>query len=59
MGMHLEPDPSGRAEYNDNEMESENLERHVREVEAEHEAQSHLEPGTKPSFWRRLFGKKS
>ena len=58
MGMHLEPDPSGGAEYNDNEMEEQDVERHVREVEAEREAGANPEPGSKPSFWRRLFGKK-
>jgi hypothetical protein len=53
MGMHLEPDPSGNPEYNDNELQEENLERQVDEVRVERLA----EEGEKPSFWRRLFGR--
>jgi hypothetical protein len=53
MGMHLEPDPSGKPEFNDNELEEQDLERQVREVHDEHLAES----PRKPSFWRRLFGR--
>jgi hypothetical protein len=54
MGMHLEPEPSGNPEYNDNEMADEDLDRQVREVQEERVAAG----PAKPSFWRRLFGKK-
>jgi len=58
MGMHLEPPPTGKPEYDDNELFNQNLDRHVQEVEAEHAAKAHPEAGTKPSFWKRMFGKK-
>jgi hypothetical protein len=53
MGMHLEPDPSGKPEFNDNELIEQDLDRHVREAEREHLAEG--ETVSKPSFWRRLF----
>ena len=59
MGMHLEPPPTGKPEYDDNELFNQNLDRHVHEVEAERSAASHPEAGGKQSLWKRLFSKKS
>jgi hypothetical protein len=58
MGMHLEPPPTGKPEYDDNELFNQNLERRVHEVEAEHAAKAHPDAGAKQSFWKRLFNKK-
>ncbi|MFL5798591.1 MAG: hypothetical protein ACJ77A_11750 [Actinomycetota bacterium] len=56
MGMHLEPDPSGKREFNDNELEEQDVERQVHEVHDERLAEEH--PEASPSFWRRLFGRR-
>jgi hypothetical protein len=56
MGMHIDPTPSGDPEFNENEMEDQDLERQRREVRDEREAA--VAAGSKPSFWKRLFGRK-
>jgi hypothetical protein len=56
MGMHIDPTPSGDAEYNENEMEADALERQRREVSAERAATG--DEGSKPGLFKRLFGKK-
>jgi hypothetical protein len=55
MGMHIDPTPSGDAEFNENELEDQDLDRQVHEVQEERAA----EGPPKPSFWRRMFGKRS
>ena len=57
MGMHIDPVPSGKPEWNENEMIEQNVERQYREAVAEGGAEG--ETSKKPGFFKRLFGKKS
>jgi hypothetical protein len=57
MGMHIDPVPTGNPEFNENELEEQNLERNYERAMAEKEAES-VNP-KKPGFFARLFGKKS
>ena len=58
MGMHIDPVPSGRPEWNENEMVEQNVEREYREAMAERDAEGLGPPKPKPSLWKRLFGGK-
>ena len=57
MGMHIDPVPSGKPEWNANEMVEQNVEREYRESMAERDAEGLGPPEHKPSIWKRLFGK--
>jgi hypothetical protein len=57
MGMHIDPVPSGKPEYNANEMTEQNVEREYREAMAEQGAEG--QKAKKPGFFSRLFSKKS
>jgi len=57
MGMHIDPVPSGKPEFSQNEIQEADVEREYREAMAEREADS-VNP-KKPGFFKRLFGKKS
>ncbi|HEY7281891.1 MAG TPA: hypothetical protein VID47_09880 [Actinomycetota bacterium] len=56
MGMHIDPVPTGNPEFNENELEEQNLERGYERAMAEKEAESATPK--KPGFFARLFGKK-
>jgi hypothetical protein len=57
MGMHIDPVPSGGREFNENELEEQNVEREYEASMAKKEARA-ANP-KKPGFFKRLFGKKS
>jgi len=58
MGMHIDPVPSGKPEWNENEMIEQNVERQYREAESDREAEGEKK-SKKPGFFSRLFSKKS
>ena len=39
MGMHIDPVPSGKPEWNENEMIEQNVERQYREAKTDHDAE--------------------
>ena len=57
MGMHIDPVPSGKPEFNANEMVEQNVEREYREAMAEKDAEG--QKPKKQGFFSRLFSKKS
>jgi len=57
MSMHIDPVPSGKPEFNANEMVEQNVEREYREAMAEKDAEG--QKPKKQGFFSRLFSKKS